>query len=37
MFDNIESIDSSNTEDKKIENQLKNIEEKEYSNGDLKF
>lgn len=37
MSDNIESIDSSNTEDKKIENQLKNIEEKEYSNGDLKF
>lgn len=37
LSDNIESIDSSNTEDKKIENQLKNIEEKEYSNGDLKF
>ena len=35
--DNIESFDSSNTEDKKIENQLKNIEEKEYPNGDLKF
>ena len=37
LSDNIESIDSSNTEDKKIENQLKNIEEKEYPNGDLKF
>lgn len=33
----IRRIDSSNIEDKKIENQLKNIEEKEYSNGDLKF
>ncbi len=37
ISDNIESFDSSNTEDKKIENQLKNIEEKEYPNGDLKF